>query len=100
MATPTMDRLDLELYADRLSRHASRLADELAAARLRMAWAELEAAARVSLGEERARMLEGLGVLAQAEVKSADAEFLARRREQLEAVAALQVFVENLIEAK
>ena len=31
------DRLDLELYGDRLARHASRLTDEISAARLRVA---------------------------------------------------------------
>ena len=60
-----MDRLDLELYADRLARHASRLADELAAARLRLTWAELERGARVELGAGRSLLLESLGVLAQ-----------------------------------
>jgi hypothetical protein len=79
-----MDRLDLELYADRLARHASRLADELAAARLRLTWAELERS-------------ESLGVLAQVDAGGADEALLVRRREQLEALAALQVYVERQI---
>jgi hypothetical protein len=93
-----MDRLDLELYADRLARHASRLADELAAARLRLTWAELERAARAELGAGRSQLLEALGVLAQDDTGGADAALLARRREQLEALAALQVYVERRIE--
>ena len=90
-----MDRLDLELYADRLARHASRLADELAAARLRLTWAELERGARAELGAGRSLLLESLGVLAQADAGAADEALLARRREQLEALAALQVYVER-----
>ncbi len=92
-----MDRLDLELYADRLARHASRLADELAAARLRLTWAELERDARTQLGAGRPLLLESLGVLAQADAEGADEGLLARRREQLEALAALQVYVERCI---
>ena len=42
----TVDRLDLELYADRLARHADRLADEIAAARLRLSWQLIEHDAR------------------------------------------------------
>jgi len=37
-----MDRLDLELYAERLARLVTCAADDLADARLRLAWAELE----------------------------------------------------------
>ena len=92
-----MDRLDLELYADRLARHASRLADELAAARLRLTWAELERAARAELGAGRSLLLESLGVLAQVDASAADEALLARRREQLEALAALQVYVERTL---
>jgi hypothetical protein len=93
-----MDRLDLELYADRLARHASRLADELAAARLRLTWAALERDARAELGAARSLLLESLGVLAQADATGADETLLARRREQLEALAVLQVYVERCIE--
>ena len=92
-----MDRLDLELYADRLARHASRLADELAAARLRLTWAALERSARAELGAGRSLLLESLGVLAQVDAGAADEALLARRRAQLEALAALQVYVERRI---
>jgi hypothetical protein len=92
-----MDRLDLELYADRLARHASRLADELAAARLRLTWAELEDAARDELGPSRSLVLESLGVLAAVDASGADEALLTRRREQLEALAALQIYVERAI---
>jgi hypothetical protein len=94
-----MDRLDLELYADRLARHASRLADELAAAGLRLTWAALEHDARAELGAGRTLLLESLGVFAPAEAGGADETLLARRREQLEALASLQVYVERRIDA-
>jgi hypothetical protein len=92
-----MDRLDLELYADRLARHAARLADELAAARLRLTWAELERAARAELGAGRSLLLESLGVLAAGEGGEADEALVERRREQLAALAALQAYVERAI---
>ena len=44
-------------------------------------------------------LLESLGVLAQADAGAADEALLARRREQLEALAALQVYVEREISA-
>ncbi len=93
-----MDRLDLELYADRLARHASRLADELAAARLRLTWAALERDARAELGAGRSLLLESLGVLAHCGPSGADEALMTRRHEQLEALAALQVYVERRIE--
>jgi hypothetical protein len=93
-----MDRLDLELYADRLARHASRLDDELAAARLRLTWAELERSARTELGAGLALLLESLGVLAQADASAADEALIARRCEQLRALTALQAYVERCIE--
>jgi hypothetical protein len=43
-------------------------------------------------------LLESLGVLAQVDASGADEALLARRREQLEALAALQVYVERAIE--
>ena len=92
-----MDRLDLELYADRLARHASRLADELAAARLRLTWATLERDARAELGPGRSLLLESLGVLAQTDANGTDEALLARRCEQLDALAELQVYVERRI---
>ena len=68
-----MDRLDLELYADRLSRHSDRLCDEIAAARLRQAWCELEHGARDRLGASRCAVLEAIGVLAGDPVVGDDA---------------------------
>ena len=44
-------------------------------------------------------MLESLGVLAQCDAKGVDETLMTRRREQLEALAALQVYVERRIES-
>ena len=41
-AHTTPERLDLELYLDRLVRHEQRLCDEVCAARMRIVWTQLE----------------------------------------------------------
>jgi hypothetical protein len=92
-----MDRLDLELYADRLARHSDRLSDDLEAARLRMAWAVLEHEARAALGARRAALLESVGVIADTATGDDDAALVARRRQQLGALEALQAHVEMRI---
>lgn len=92
-----MDRLDLELYADRLARHADRLSDDLEAARLRMAWAVLEHDARAALGARRAALLAAVGVMADDGTGDEDAALIARRRQQLGALEALQAHVEMRI---
>ncbi|HEY1480132.1 MAG TPA: hypothetical protein VGF46_08890 [Gaiellales bacterium] len=91
-----MDRLDLELYADRLARHSDRLSDDLEAARLRISWGELEREARVALGARRASLLEAVGVIADGSSDD-DAALVARRRQQLGALEALQAHVEMRI---
>jgi hypothetical protein len=92
-----MDRLDLELYADRLARHADRLSDDLEAARLRVAWAVLEHDARAALGARRSALLEAVGVMADDGSSDDDAALIARRRQQLGALEALQAHVEMRI---
>ena len=92
-----MDRLDLELYADRLARHSDRLSDDLEAARLRMSWATLERDARAALGARRTALLEAVGVLADDAAGDEDAGLVARRRQQLGALEALQAHVETRI---
>jgi hypothetical protein len=92
-----MDRLDLELYADRLARHSDRLSDDLEAARLRMAWAVLEPDARAALGARRSALLEAVGVIAADASGDEDAALVARRRQQLGALEALQAHVEMRI---
>jgi hypothetical protein len=94
-----MDRLDLELYADRLARHADRLSDDLEAARLRRSWAALEREARVALGARQVSLLEAVGVIADASAGGDDAALVARRRQQLGALEALQSHVEMRIAA-
>ena len=92
-----MDRLDLELYADRLARHSDRLSDDLEAARLRMSWAVLEHEARAALGARRSALLEAVGVIADGAAGEDDAALVARRRQQLGALEALQAHVEMRI---
>ncbi len=92
-----MDRLDLELYADRLARHSDRLSDDLEAARLRLSWAVLERDARASLGARRCALLEAVGVIADESTGDDDAALVARRRQQLGALEALQAHVEARI---
>jgi hypothetical protein len=89
-----MDRLDLELYADRLARDAQRVADELAAARLRLAWAGFEAWARDRLGADDCRLLEAVGAL-RGGATADDAALVERRRRQLAAIGRLQALVEE-----
>jgi hypothetical protein len=94
-----MDRLDLELYADRLARHADRLSDDLEAARLRMSWSVLEHEARAALGARRSALLEAVGVIADDGTSADDVALIARRRQQLDALEALQAHVEMRIAA-
>ena len=58
-----MSRIEIELYADRLSRHAERLRDDLEGARMRLAWLRLEQDARMELGARDTAVLEALGVM-------------------------------------
>jgi hypothetical protein len=90
-----MDRLDLELYADRLALHAGRLTDDLAAARLRLSWSAFERGVRARLGPDDAARLEAVGVLAPSTADVDDRALLSRRREQLDAVERLQALVEE-----
>jgi hypothetical protein len=93
-----VDRLDLELYADRVARHAERLADELAAARLRLAWARFEAEARPELAPGDVLVLEAIGAL-ESRMTAEDEALISRRQRQLEALGRLQAIVEERLAA-
>jgi hypothetical protein len=93
-----MDRLDLELYADRLGRHAERLADDIAAARLRLVWGDVERRARDALGAGDSLRLEALGVLQPGGTGAEDRALIERRRQQLDALGRLQAFIERELE--
>lgn len=103
--TPSnLDRLDLQLYADRLARQAARLVDEMQACRLRIAWREIEKDARCNLPAEQMDALESLGIVEAAYTERGrpgndDEAILARRKQQLVALAALQTFIDDRIEA-
>jgi hypothetical protein len=91
------DRLELELYADRLARHAERLRDDVDGARLRIAWSGVEAVARAELGARDVAVLEALGALVQPDA-AAERRLLERRLRQLECLERLQAIVERQIE--
>ncbi len=93
-----MSRIELELYADRLSRHAERLRDDVDGARLRLAWAELEGRMRPDLGAHDAAVLEALGVLVTIDAAS-ERRLLERRLRQLRALERLQAIVERELHA-
>jgi len=92
-----MTRIELELYADRLGRHAERLRDDVEGARMRLSWAELETRARDQLGPRDCAVLEALGVLTACD--QAAERLVERRLRQLRAVERLQAVVEAEIEA-
>ena len=89
-----MARLELELYADRLARHAERLRDDIDGARLRIAWGGIEAVARAELGSRDVAVLEALGALVRPDA-AAERRLLERRIRQLECVERLQALVER-----
>ena len=94
-----MERLDLELYADRLARHAERLADDVDAARLRLVWGELERRARADLGAADSMRLEALGVHGPPGGGGEDRTLIERRGLQLAALKRLQAHVERELTA-
>ena len=92
-----MNRIEIELYADRLSRHAERLRDDLEGARMRLGWVQLESAARDRLGARDCAVLEALGVLCGSD-EAAERRLIDRRLRQLEVVERYQALVEQRLE--
>ncbi len=93
-----MARIELELYADRLSRHAERLRDDVDGARMRLVWARFEAGARDRLSARDLQLLEAIGVWAGVD-EQAEQRLLQRRLRQLAAVEKLQSLVEEALTA-
>ena len=93
-----MTRIELELYADRLARHAERLRDDVEGGRMRIEWSRLEQRARDELGQRDSAVLEALGVLG-ADDEQAERRLIDRRLRQLRAVERLQALVEREIES-
>lgn len=89
-----MGRIELELYADRLSRHAERLRDDVDGARVRIAWAAFEARARARISAADLRLLEAVGALS-GDDAAAERRIVERRLRQLRAVEQLQALVEE-----
>ena len=77
-----MDRLDIELYAERLARQ-------------REAWWELESAARPSLSARDVERLETLGLLLTPPVASTITRSVGERVADLAAIHRLQAIVEQ-----
>src|SRR5881227_2689706 len=93
-----MTRIEIELYAERLSRHAERLRDDLEGARMRISWLQLEEVERERLGTRDCAVLEALGVLSGGD-ETAERRLVDRRLRQLEVVERLQAVVEAELEA-
>ena len=93
---PAMHRIELELYADRICRHAERLRDEIDGARTRITWAQFEHGARDELGGRDAAVLEALGVFAGVDAL-AERRLLDRRVRQLAVVERYQALVERAL---
>jgi hypothetical protein len=93
-----MGRIELELYADRLARHAERLRDDVEGGRMRIEWARLEQRAREELGPRDSAVLDALGVFA-GEDAAAERRLVERRIGQLRVVERFQALVEREIEA-
>jgi hypothetical protein len=93
-----MSRIEIELYADRLSRHAERLRDDLEGARMRLAWLRLEQDARAELGARDTAVLEALGVMSGTD-EQAERRLIDRRLRQLEVVERYQALVERELDA-
>ncbi len=89
-----MSRVELELYADRVARHAERLRDDVDGARLRLAWSAIEERVRAELGAHDAAVLEALGVLVAVDA-AAERRLLERRLRQLRALERLQALIER-----
>ena len=92
-----MTRIEIELYADRLSHHAERLRDDLEGARMRLGWLRLESRAREQLGVRDCAVLEALGVLTSSD-EAAERRLVDRRLRQLEVVERFQALVEAELE--
>jgi hypothetical protein len=93
-----MSRIELELYADRVARHAERLRDDVDGARLRLAWAAIEGRVRTELGAHDAAVLEALGVLVAVDA-AGERRLLERRLRQLRALERLQALLEQELAA-
>lgn len=91
---PQITRLEVDLYIDRLDRHAARLADDLAAARLREVWRSIDSEARRSCTAYELEALEAVGVIEPATIHPEDNELIKRRVGQLAAVERLRAVAE------
>ena len=90
-----MERLDLELYAERIGAYRERVLDALADARMRNAWRDFETEARADLEPAEVRRLETLGVLAAPELADGGRNEARERAADLAALDRLLTLVER-----
>lgn len=88
IVAPQITRLEVDLYIDRLDRHAARLADDLAAARLREVWRSIDSEARLAGTAYELEALEAIGVIEPATIHPEDNQLIERRTAQLAASSA------------
>jgi hypothetical protein len=93
-------RLDLHLYAERLTRHAERVADDLADARLAEAWCDIDDRLRVGLTDNDIRALEVVGILGNDERRANAAASVAHFQLVLHAIHSAQKVAEELQAAR
>lgn len=89
--------LDLQLYAERLTRHAERVADDLADARLAEWWCDIDDRVRVGLTDNDIRALEVVGILGNDERRTNAAASVAHFGLVLHAIHSAQKIVEQLL---
>lgn len=99
MNAPTTERLDLELYADRLARHAERLADEFTKQRLIAAWSDLEQDVRGELTDDQISDLVHMGVIGELDHSNGSRAIMETIRGRMESLAAIQSAVERRLAA-
>ena len=93
-ADTTPERLDLELYLDRLVRHEQRLCDEVCAARMRIVWTQLERELADELTSVEENLLQAVGVITPHN-QGDETALIARRARQIGAIRRLQSLVEE-----
>lgn len=94
-----MRSIDLALYADELAARAATLAAQLERARCRLRQEALEREARRALDDSSIARLELLGVIGRSDHRALRAE-IRELNDSLEAVEALQAWVEARLEAQ
>lgn len=91
-----MDRLDFELYAERLTHYSERAADDLADARLHQSWIAFEVGVRRHLAPLDVARLSTIGLLTDQHAAARAERSVNERSDDLIAIHHLQTIVERL----